>query len=127
MNRTRIAGALLAVALPFAFTGVAGASADTSITLVVAGTDGPAKTVVLECDPPRGAHPHARSACRALHRAEGDFDALAALQAPQSCTLEYQPVLAQAHGTWHGEPVDWTHEFGNGCALRAATGNVFRF
>lgn len=127
MNRTRIGGALLAVALPFAFTGVAGASTHTAITLTVATPEGDSETVELECDPPGGTHPNARSACVELHRAHGDFDALADLQEPTSCTLEYRPVIAQADGTWHGDPVEWTHEFGNSCALRSATGTVFLF
>lgn len=127
MNLTRIGGALLAVALPFAITGVASASSHTSFTLTVAVPEGDTQMVVLECDPPGGTHPNAKSACVELHRAHGDFDALAEFQEPASCTMEYRPVTAQAHGTWHGEPVHWTHEFGNDCALRTATGAVFRF
>ena len=50
-----------------------------------------------------------------------------AQQSPTSCTLEYRPVVARAHGSWHGKPVHWTQEFGNDCALRSATGAVFRF
>jgi hypothetical protein len=127
MNRTRIGGALLAVALPFVFTGVAGASTHTSITLTVASPEGDSETVELECDPPGGTHPNAKSACVELHRAHGDFDALADQQEPASCTMEYRPVLAEAYGTWHGEPVEWAHEFGNDCTLRTATGSVFLF
>lgn len=127
MNRTRIGGALLAVALPFAFTGVAGASTHTAITLAVATPEGDGELVELECDPPGGTHPNAKSACVELHRARGDFDALADLQEPTSCTMEYQPVIAQAYGTWRGEPVAWEHEFGNRCTLRSATGTVFLF
>ncbi|MFI7675243.1 SSI family serine proteinase inhibitor [Actinophytocola sp. NPDC049390] len=127
MNRTRIGGALLAVALPFAFTGVAGASAPTSITLTVGAPERGGATVELECHPPGGSHPNAWSACVALHRAHGDFDALADQQEPASCTMEYRPVVAQAHGTWRGKPVEWTREFGNDCTLETATGSVFRF
>jgi hypothetical protein len=127
MNRTRIGGALLAVALPFAFTGTAGATTHTAITLTVTTPDGFGEVVELECDPPGGTHPNARSACVALHRAHGDFDALADMQEPVACTMEYRPVTAEAHGTWHDEPVDWTREYGNDCALRAETGAVFRF
>jgi hypothetical protein len=127
MKLTRIGGALLAVALPFAVTGVAGASSQTSFTLTVSSPDGSSSVVELECDPPGGTHPNAKSACMELHRSQGDFDALADHQAPENCTMEYRTVTAEAHGTWHGDEVDWVHEFGNDCALRTATGSVFRF
>ena len=127
MNRTRIGGALLAVALPFAFTGVAGASPHTAITLTLAPPERAGEVVELECDPPGGSHPNAWAACVELHRARGNFDALADLQEPVNCTMEYRPVVAEAHGTWHGKPVNWTREFGNDCTLLAATGSVFRF
>ena len=124
---TRLSGALLAVALPFAVTGVASASPDTSLTLTVAVSDGSAESVELTCDPPGGTHPNARRACTELHAAQGDFDALSDDQEPVFCTMEYQPVTAVAKGTWHGEPVRWTREFGNNCSLRSATGTVFLF
>jgi hypothetical protein len=127
MKLTRIGGALLALALPFVVTGVATASSPTSFTLTVAAPGGPQKAVQLECDPPGGTHPNAMSACMALHHAYGDFTALAHQQSPTSCTLEYRPVVAKAYGSWHGKPVHWTQEFGNDCALRSATGTVFRF
>jgi hypothetical protein len=127
MMFTRLSGALLAVALPFAVTGVASASPDTSLTLTVAVADGSAESVELACDPPGGTHPNARRACTELHAAQGDFDALSDHQEPSFCTMEYQPVTAVAKGTWHGEPVRWTREFGNNCSLRSATGTVFLF
>lgn len=127
MNRTRIAAVLMAVALPFAVTGVADASPETFVTLTVATPEGDTATVDLQCDPPDGTHPNAKSACAELHRAHGDFEALADLQEPASCTMEYRPVTAEAHGTWHGEPLDWTHEYSNDCTLRTATGTVFLF
>jgi hypothetical protein len=127
MNLTRIGGVLLAVVLPFVVTGVAAASPDTSLTLTVSVPNGSAEVVQLECDPPGGSHPHAKPACAALRKAHGDFDALADQQEPASCTMEYRPVVARAHGRWHGQPVHWKHEFGNDCTLRTATGPVFRF
>jgi hypothetical protein len=127
MNLTRIGGALLAVALPFVVTGVAGASPHTSLTLTISSPDGVEKVVELECDPAGGSHPNAKSACRELHRAQGDFEELADHQPAESCTMEYRPVTAEAHGTWLGNPADWTHDFGNDCTLRTATGSVFHF
>lgn len=127
MNLTRIGGVLLAVVLPFAGAGVASAGPGTSLTLTVSVPDGSGEVVELECDPPGGSHPNATSACAELHRAQGELDALAAQQEATSCTMEYRPVVAQAHGTWHGDPVHWTHEYGNDCTLRTATGSVFQF
>lgn len=127
MKLTRIGGALLAVALPFAVTGIAGASSQTSFTLTVSSPDGWSEIVELECDPPGGSHPNAKSACVELHMSHGDFDELADHQPPMSCTMEYRPVIAEAHGTWHGDAVDWVQEFPNDCTLRTATGSVFRF
>jgi hypothetical protein len=127
MMFTRLSGALLAVALPFAVTGVASASPDTSLTLTVAVPDGSAESVELACDPPGGTHPNAKRACAELHAAQGDFDALPDNQEQAFCTMEYQPVTAVAEGTWHGEPVRWAREFGNKCSLRTATGTVFLF
>jgi hypothetical protein len=128
MNLTRLSGALLAVALPFAVTGVASASTDTSsLSLTISTPAGDAKTVELECAPAGGGHPHARAACAALFRANGDFEALAAQQELTNCTMEYMPVLAVADGTWWGAPVAWESEFSNRCTLRSATGAVFEF
>jgi hypothetical protein len=127
MNLTRIGGVLLALALPFAVTGVASASPHTSLTLTISSPEGVEKVVELECDPAGGTHPNAKAACVALHRAHGDFGALPDQQPVTSCTLEYRPVTATAQGTWHGHAADWTQEFGNDCALSAATGSVFRF
>ena len=131
MKLTRLSGALLAVALPLALTGLvtgtAGASPGTALVLTVAVPDGPADTVVLECEPTGGSHPHARRACAELFAAKGKFEDLPGEQEHTSCTMEYRPVVAVAEGTWRGEHVEWEHEFGNGCTLRTATGSVFRF
>jgi hypothetical protein len=131
MNITRLCGALLAVALPFALTGVAtgtaSASPMTAFTLTVAALEGPADTVELECEPTGGSHPHARRACAELFAARGKFENLPGELEHTSCTMEYRPVVAIAEGTWRGEHVEWEQEFSNGCTLRAATGSVFRF
>lgn len=128
MNFIRLSGALLAVALPFAVTGVASASTETSyLTLTVAAPEGAATTVELECEPAGGTHPDAKAACEELVLAQGDFAALAAQQELTACTLEYQPVIVVADGAWRGEPVTWDSDFGNRCALRSATGTVFEF
>lgn len=125
MNITRLSGALLAVALPFAVTGVA--SASTSLSLTVAMPEGPAETVELQCDPVGGTHPYPKEACAELFAVQGDFAQLPAHQELTNCTMEYRPVIAVADGTWNGEPVAWEHEFSNHCTMGSATGTVFRF
>lgn len=124
---TRLSGALLAVALPFAVTGVASASPDTSLTLTVAVPDGSAESVRLTCQPPGGTHPNATRACAELLAAQGDFNDLPGNQEPGFCTMEYRPVIAVAEGTWRGKPVSWEAEFGNDCTLHTVTGTVFLF
>jgi hypothetical protein len=126
MMSTRLGGALLAVALPFAVTGVASASPDTSFTLTVAVPDGSTESVRLQCDPPDGTHPNAKRACAELHAVQGEFTELAD-NGQTMCTMEYHPMLAVAEGTWRGEPVSWEAEFSNSCVLRAETGTVFLF
>ncbi|HEX6354521.1 subtilase-type protease inhibitor [Actinophytocola sp.] len=126
MMFTRLSGVLLAVALPFAVTGVASARPDTALTLTVVSSEGWAAAVQLFCDPPRGPHPNARRACAEIHLAQGDFDSLPGSR-PMICTMQYVPVVATAEGTWRGVPVDWEREFGNPCTMRNETGRVFAF
>ena len=109
---TRLSGALLAVALPFAVSGVASACPHTSLTLTVSVPEGDA---------------NATPACEEILAAQGDFAELPGSPEAGACTMEYQPVVALAEGTWRGTPVSWEHEFGNGCTLYSATGTVFLF
>jgi hypothetical protein len=127
MKFTRLSGVLLAVALPFAVTGVAAAHPDTLLTLTVAVPEGDAESVRLLCDPPGGTHPNARRACAEIHAAQGDFDSLPGSPKPAVCTMEYRPVTVVAEGTWHGDEVDWQRQFSNACTMRGATGTVFLF
>jgi Subtilisin inhibitor-like len=127
MKFTRLAGALVAVALPFAVSGVAGAAKATSLTLTIATPEGDPKSVRLTCGPPDGSHPAAARACAELQAAQGDFDELRGAADATPCTMEYLPVTASAEGTWRGEAVTWKKEFGNACSLRTATGTVFLF
>lgn len=124
---TRLSGALLAVALPFAVSGVASACPDTTLTLTVTTQEGDAESVELTCEPPGGTHPNATAACTEVLAAQGDFESLPGNQEVTACTMEYRPVTAVAEGKWHGEPVSWEHEYGNACSLHTATGAVFRF
>ncbi|HEV2784625.1 MAG TPA: SSI family serine proteinase inhibitor [Actinophytocola sp.] len=89
--------------------------------------DGSVALTRLRCHPPGGAHPNAAKACADLDAAGGDLDLLPGDPEAQLCTLEYRPVMAAARGTWRGRPIRWSHEYGNNCAMRAATGPVFAF
>jgi len=124
---TRLSGALLAVTLPFAVSGVASACPVTSLTLTVSVPEGDAESVRLTCEPPGGSHPNATPACEEILAAQGDFAELPGSPEAGACTMEYRPVVALAEGTWRGTPVSWEHEFGNGCTLYSATGTVFLF
>ena len=37
------------------------------------------------------------------------------------------PVVAQAKGRWHGEPVSFRARYGNDCVMHSRTGTVFAF
>ncbi|MGK5554880.1 SSI family serine proteinase inhibitor, partial [Actinomadura kijaniata] len=84
-----------------------------------------ARSVVLFCEPPRGAHPDPARACAELAGSGGRFER--AVHPATVCTLEYAPVVAEAEGTWRGRPVKFRRTYPNQCALRAYTGSVFAF
>jgi hypothetical protein len=127
MNLTRLSAVLLAVALPFATTGVAAADPDTSLTLTVAAPEGARESVELECEPMGGSHPNPLRACMELRMADGDFERLPGRPDITNCTMEYRPVTAVAEGTWDGERVAWKREFSNACTLHTVTGSIFQF
>lgn len=83
------------------------------------------KLMTLDCDPTGGTHPNRDDACAVLAKAGGDFNRIKPL--PRVCTMDYNPVRATAHGTWHGRPVDWVATFGNDCEAGAQTALVFEF
>jgi subtilisin inhibitor-like len=118
----------LAVAAMLGPVGEASAAGQrTALVLSVRGDGYEFRTAVLRCDPPGGSHPRAGAACADLSRAGGDLNGLPGDPQVQICTMEYRPVTASARGVWRGRPVRWSHEYGNPCALRAATGPVFSF
>jgi hypothetical protein len=43
------------------------------------------------------------------------------------CMMLYQPVTARIAGTWRGQRVKWSHQYGNGCEMTRATGVLFKF
>ena len=81
--------------------------------------------VMLTCPDNGGPHPRAAEACTALDRAGGEMRALSGRE--RNCTLEHEPVVATATGTWRGGSIRWQGEYPNTCALLKQTGVVFDF
>ncbi|MGX5186928.1 SSI family serine proteinase inhibitor [Streptomyces avermitilis] len=77
---------------------------------------------LLTCDPPHG-HAHAARACEELAAADGDITRIPPKHT--FCPMIYAPVTADAHGEWNGRQVEYSHAFGNACALEGETGAVF--
>jgi hypothetical protein len=77
----------------------------------------------LTCEPAGGLHPRADEACLALSDVEGKIEGLSTGQA--LCTLEYDPVVVKASGTWRGETRAFEAEYANPCVMLAETGPVF--
>ncbi|MFC5752095.1 SSI family serine proteinase inhibitor [Actinomadura rugatobispora] len=96
------------------------------LTLTHPGQSGVApRTVTLLCEPAGGTHPEAGRACEELGRSQGVIGRNP--RADTACLMIYAPVIAEASGHWHGRPVRFRTEYGNDCAMTAATGAVFRF
>ncbi|WP_329117384.1 SSI family serine proteinase inhibitor [Streptomyces sp. NBC_01353] len=93
---------------------------------ITSGATGDVKEVYLGCGPTGGNHPQGEVACGALNDARGDFEKLKG-DADVVCPMVYEPVVAEAQGTFDGVPVGWKKEFGNTCELNARTGTVFAF
>jgi subtilisin inhibitor-like len=146
--RSRLTGVLLAALTLFATVLAGSASADTKITnggdthtatdnhhhrwtklaLTVRGPrDRGGETVLLECQPARGTHPHPKRACLELKVARGNFDHLPGNPELAACTMDFRPVVASVRGLWRGEWVSWQHRYPNPCTMRAETGVVFDF
>ncbi|MEU6987204.1 SSI family serine proteinase inhibitor [Streptomyces sp. NPDC046324] len=93
---------------------------------ITSGATGDVKEVYLGCGPTGGNHPQAEAACGALDEAGGDFDQLKG-PTDMVCPMIYEPVVAEAQGTFDSVPVGWKKSFGNTCELNAKTGTVFAF
>ncbi|MFE5484961.1 SSI family serine proteinase inhibitor [Streptomyces sp. NPDC056527] len=93
---------------------------------ITSGATGDVKEVYLGCGPTGGNHPQAEVACGAVNDARGDFEKLKG-DADVVCPMVYEPVVAEAQGTFDDVPVGWKKEFGNTCELNAETGTVFAF
>ncbi|AXI76408.1 SSI family serine proteinase inhibitor [Peterkaempfera bronchialis] len=83
-------------------------------------------SVVLECDPDGGSHPHPATACAALRAARGDLSAVRATRGVM-CPMIYAPVTGEARGDWGGRTVRFTRTYGNRCSAAGESGGVFGF
>jgi Subtilisin inhibitor-like len=76
----------------------------------------------LTCNPAGGSHPDPEAACRQLTEADGRIEAIPEEEGP--CTLEFNPVILRASGTWNGEDRRFEAEFSNRCVGTRSTGGV---
>ncbi len=80
----------------------------------------------LTCNPDGGSHPEPAGACEQLSKADGRIEAIPPDEGP--CTLEFNPVILRASGTWNGEDRRFVGEFPNRCVgVRATGGVIFDF
>ena len=85
------------------------------------------RTVTLRCEPAGGTHPNAAQACNDVAKSNGDLKAMPAGTNPRACFMIYNPVTVTAQGDWHGQPVNFSHQYPNSCVMRDKTGSVFDF
>lgn len=126
--RALVAGAALAGAVFPSATAGAGTPPSTWLHLSVSpggAPGGAARTADLTCDPPGGTDRNAVAACADLRATDGDIDAVRTTG--HVCPMIYEPVTAQARGTWQGRRVDFTATYPNECQLRTRTGAIFQF
>lgn len=82
---------------------------------VQASAKAPARTWVLNCDPPGGDHPAAQASCQAIAKAP---DVFKPTPADRICTEIYGgPEIATVSGTWRGKPVSSKFTRLNGCEI----------
>ncbi|WP_018655977.1 SSI family serine proteinase inhibitor [Actinomadura flavalba] len=112
--------ALPATAAPLPLTGT---SLRLTLTFPEKTTSG-TRQVRLYCEPPHGTHPAPLRACAELAASGGEFERR---NEGVACTLQYDPVTAEARGTWRGRPVAFRQTYSNACAMHAVTGGVFAF
>ncbi|MGH3805583.1 MAG: SSI family serine proteinase inhibitor [Pseudonocardiaceae bacterium] len=99
-----------------------------SFTLSITSATGgePIASASLTCLPAGGSHPDPAAACEQLSRSDGRIEGIP--EDPGPCTLEFNPVIVAASGTWNGEPRHYKQEFSNRCvAVRATGGVIFAF
>ncbi len=86
----------------------------------------PIASASLSCPPDGGSHPNPAGACEQLSKVDGRIEGIPEDSGP--CTLEFNPVILAASGTWNGEPRYYKQEFSNRCvAVRTTGGVIFEF
>lgn len=86
----------------------------------------PIASASLSCPPDGGSHPNPAAACEQLSKVDGRIEGIPEDSGP--CTLEFNPVILAASGTWNGEPRYYKQEFSNRCvAVRTTGGVIFDF
>ncbi|WP_435239734.1 subtilase-type protease inhibitor [Streptomyces sp. YPW6] len=88
------------------------------------------RAVTLDCAPTaRGSHPDPAAACKQLASVRGEFAELAAGPSNRTCTRQWDPVVATAHGVWQGKPVRFSTTYGNACEMAGSMNDnaVFAF
>ncbi|GAA4619923.1 SSI family serine proteinase inhibitor [Saccharopolyspora hordei] len=125
LTAAALTGAALVPALANAEPAAEANGSTLHLTVSTQNRDEAPRTVVLNCHPSGGSHPHADAACQTLDAVNGDLNLLSEGQA--MCTLQYQPVTYTASGTWQGRPVSFEKTYSNECVAEASTGKVFAF
>lgn len=98
-----------------------------ALTLSIAKSDAPGRTVLLVCSPAvAGTHPNAAAACAELAAAGGDFDRLHG-RPMRFCPMIYDPVTLTAAGVWNGASVSYRHTYPNSCGALNRSEYVFAF
>ncbi|GAA3087572.1 SSI family serine proteinase inhibitor [Streptosporangium carneum] len=99
---------------------------ETSLTLSLSVSGGPARSTFLRCDRDDEALPSFGTACGMLRRFGGDLSKMT-YDIDMICDEEYVPHTASASGTWEGRPVRFERTYDNRCEMTALTGPVFSF
>lgn len=104
----------------------AGPQVSFTLSITAATSGEPIASASLTCPPDGGSHPNPVAACEQLGRANGQIEGIP--EDPGPCTLEFNPVIVAASGTWNGEPRHYKQEFSNRCvAVRTTGGVIFDF
>lgn len=114
----------LALGLSMALTGCtsagSGKEAPDGTDLFIAVTDqGTTQSWSLQCDPPSGSHPKAKTACEFLTESrQTGVDPFAPVPGDRACTEIYGgPQLASVMGTWEGVQVESGFSRTDGCQI----------
>ncbi|MCM2393311.1 subtilase-type protease inhibitor [Streptomyces albipurpureus] len=130
-----LSGAATSTASATQPTSASGLYAPSALVLTIAkGTSTATATVeravTLSCAPTAGGtHPASVAACGELDSVDGEFTELPSALAYTTCTRQWDPVTAAAHGVWRGQRIAWSATYNNGCEMVASLGggSIFAF